>query len=51
MRLLALRDDVGLHAEEYEPTPGRLLGNFPQPPSRAGLVNSAIQRSGGPTPP
>ncbi len=50
-RLLALRNDVGLLSEEYEPTLGRMLGNFPQALSHVGLVNSAIQLSGGPTPP
>ena len=29
-RLLSLRNDVGLRAEEYDPSAGRLLGNFPQ---------------------
>ena len=30
-RLLALRNDVGLLAEEYDPHAGRMLGNFPRP--------------------
>lgn len=29
-RLLGLRNDLGLLAEEYEPRLGRQLGNFPQ---------------------
>ena len=29
-RLLELRNDVGLLAEEYDPRKGRLLGNFPR---------------------
>jgi len=29
-RLLALRNDVGLVVEEYDPKEKRLLGNFPQ---------------------
>ena len=29
-RLLGLRNDVGLLAEEYDPRRGRLVGNFPQ---------------------
>ena len=40
-RLLALRNDVGLLAEEYDPHAGRLIGNFPQAFSHVGLVNSA----------
>lgn len=30
-RLLGLRNDVGLLAEEYDPRYGRLVGNFPRP--------------------
>ena len=41
-RLLALRNDVGLLAEEYDPSAGRLVGNFPQAFSHIGLVNSAL---------
>jgi len=40
-RLLALRNDVGLLAEEYDPQARRLLGNFPQAFSHVGLVNTA----------
>ncbi len=40
-RLLGLRNDVGLLAEEYDPVDGRLLGNFPQALSHVGLVTSA----------
>jgi GH15 family glucan-1,4-alpha-glucosidase len=40
-RLLALRNDVGLLAEEYDPVAGRMLGNFPQAFSHVGLVNTA----------
>ena len=40
-RLLALRNDVGLLSEEYNPTTGRLMGNFPQAFSHIGLINSA----------
>jgi hypothetical protein len=40
-RLLALRNDVGLLAEEYDPRTGRALGNFPQAFSHVGLINTA----------
>ena len=40
-RLLALRNDVGLLSEEYDPKEQRLLGNFPQAFSHLSLVNSA----------
>jgi GH15 family glucan-1,4-alpha-glucosidase len=40
-RLLALRNDVGLLSEEYDPRVGRLVGNFPQAFSHIALVNSA----------
>ena len=40
-RLLALRNDLGLLAEEYDPTAERLLGNFPQAFSHVGLINTA----------
>jgi GH15 family glucan-1,4-alpha-glucosidase len=41
-RLLDLRNDVGLLAEEYEPVAGRQLGNFPQAFTHLALVNTAI---------
>jgi GH15 family glucan-1,4-alpha-glucosidase len=41
-RLLALRNDVGLLAEEYDPATGRQLGNFPQAFSHVGLINTAF---------
>ncbi|HEY9438156.1 MAG TPA: glycoside hydrolase family 15 protein [Streptomyces sp.] len=41
-RLLALRNDVGLLAEEYDTKARRQLGNFPQAFSHIGLVNSAL---------
>jgi len=40
-RLLALRNDLGLLSEEYDPRAGRLVGNFPQAFSHIGLVNTA----------
>src|SRR3984893_14133631 len=36
-RLLALQNDLGLLAEEYDPRAGRMLGNFPQAFSHVGL--------------
>jgi GH15 family glucan-1,4-alpha-glucosidase len=49
-RLLGLRNDVGLLAEQYDPAAGRLLGNFPQAFSHVGLINTArnLGRHGGP---
>ncbi|NDZ79412.1 glycoside hydrolase family 15 protein [Streptomyces sp. SID10853] len=41
-KLLSLRNDVGLLAEEYDPVAGRQLGNFPQAFSHIGLVNTAL---------
>jgi len=41
-RLLGVRNDVGLLAEEYDPRERRLLGNFPQAFSHMALVNSAF---------
>jgi GH15 family glucan-1,4-alpha-glucosidase len=40
-RLLALRNDVGLLAEEYDPRTKRQMGNFPQAFSHVGVVNTA----------
>ncbi|GGQ96226.1 MULTISPECIES: glycoside hydrolase family 15 protein [Streptomyces] len=40
--LVGLANDVGLLAEEYDPTTGRHLGNFPQAFSHIGLVNTAL---------
>jgi GH15 family glucan-1,4-alpha-glucosidase len=40
-RLLALRNDVGLLAEEYDRRTGRQMGNFPQAFSHVSLVNTA----------
>jgi GH15 family glucan-1,4-alpha-glucosidase len=44
-RLLALRNDVGLLAEEYDTGAGRQLGNFPQAFSHVALVSSAYNLS------
>jgi len=40
-RLLALRNDVGLLAEQYEVRANRLVGNFPQAFSHVALVTTA----------
>jgi GH15 family glucan-1,4-alpha-glucosidase len=40
-RLLALRNDVGLLAEEYDPRARRMLGNFPQALTHMAIVNTA----------
>ncbi len=40
-RLLALRNDVGLLAEEYDPRTRCQMGNFPQAFSHVALVNTA----------
>ena len=46
-RLLSIRNDVGLLAEEYDPVAGRMLGNFPQAFSHLGLVASACNLGSG----
>jgi GH15 family glucan-1,4-alpha-glucosidase len=45
-RLLALRNDVGLLAEEYDPATNHMLGNIPQAFSHTALVNTAMLLSG-----
>ena len=40
-RLLALRNDLGLMSEEYDPKARRLLGNFPQAFSHTAIINTA----------
>ncbi len=49
-RLLALRNDLGLLAEEYDPQEKRMAGNFPQAFSHVALVNSAcnLAKASGP---
>jgi len=44
-RLLSIRNDVGLLAEEYDPHLGRQVGNFPQAFSHIGLINAAYNLS------
>ena len=41
-RLLSIRNDVGLLAEEYDPRLGRQVGNFPQAFSHVALVDTAL---------
>ncbi len=41
-RLLGLCNDVGLLAEEYDPSAKRLVGNFPQAFSHVSLVNTGL---------
>jgi GH15 family glucan-1,4-alpha-glucosidase len=45
-QLLALRNDVGLLSEEYDPVAKRMLGNFPQALSHIALVHAAFAISG-----
>jgi len=40
--LLALRNDVGLLSEEYDPRARHLVGNFPQAFSHLAIVNTAL---------
>ncbi|MFH8569896.1 glycoside hydrolase family 15 protein [Streptomyces sp. NPDC017993] len=47
-RLLSLRNDVGLLAEEYDPVAKRQLGNYPQAFSHIGLVGTAFALLDGP---
>ena len=46
-QLLALRNDVGLLAEEYDPRGQRQLGNFPQGFSHLALIHTAFNLTTG----
>jgi GH15 family glucan-1,4-alpha-glucosidase len=46
-RLLDLRNDLGLLAEEYDPETDRQLGNFPQAFTHLALVSTALLLSEG----
>jgi GH15 family glucan-1,4-alpha-glucosidase len=50
-RLLALRNDVGLLSEEYDPAARQMLGNFPQAFSHLALVNTAFNLGAHPSRP
>lgn len=45
-RVMAIRNDLGLLSEMYDPKKKRLTGNFPQAFSHVGLVNTALRLSG-----
>jgi GH15 family glucan-1,4-alpha-glucosidase len=45
-RLLALRNDVGLLGEMYDPHARRMLGNFPQAFSHVAMITTAMLVSG-----
>ena len=46
-RLLDLRNDVGLLAEEYDPATRRQVGNFPQAFSHVALIGTALTLGSG----
>jgi GH15 family glucan-1,4-alpha-glucosidase len=45
-RLLSIRNELGLLAEEYDPAHGRQLGNFPQGFSHLTLIHTATALAG-----
>lgn len=46
-RLLALRNDLGLLSEQYDPVHRRFAGNMPQALSHLALVDAAVKLAGG----
>jgi hypothetical protein len=46
MQSVALRNDVGLLSEEYDPHYGRPVGNMPQAFSHVPLVQTALNLAG-----
>lgn len=45
-KLVGVSNDVGLYAEEYDPSTGRLLGNFPQAFTHVSMINTALNLAG-----
>jgi GH15 family glucan-1,4-alpha-glucosidase len=45
-RLLAVGNDLGLYAEEFDPAAGRMVGNFPQAFTHLAIVTTAHRLSG-----
>jgi hypothetical protein len=41
-KVVDLANDVGLLAEEIDPSTGELIGNFPRAFSHVGLINSSV---------
>jgi GH15 family glucan-1,4-alpha-glucosidase len=48
--VLAIRNDVGLLSEQYDPVARRQLGNFPQALSHLALVGTALNLARGAKP-